>query len=84
MSDSETFEKYFGSRGGDFRSLIESLLRRGKLNPKYYDTILGDGGLDLYSTAFTHPTIDEENNYCLLYTSPSPRDYAASRMPSSA
>ena len=22
--------------------------------------------------------------YCLLYTSPSPRDYAASRMPSSA
>tara|TARA_B100000900_G_scaffold415388_1_gene445100 strand:- start:1367 stop:2212 length:846 start_codon:yes stop_codon:yes gene_type:complete len=63
MSDSETFEKYFGSRGGDFRSLIESLLRRGKLNPKYYDTILGDGGLDLYSTAFTHPTIDEENNY---------------------
>ena len=24
------------------------------------------------------------NNTCLLYTSPSPRDYAASRMPSSA
>ena len=24
------------------------------------------------------------NNICLLYTSPSPRDYAASRMPSSA
>ena len=24
------------------------------------------------------------SNYCLLYTSPSPRDYAASRMPSSA
>ena len=24
------------------------------------------------------------NNPCLLYTSPSPRDYAASRMPSSA
>ena len=23
-------------------------------------------------------------NHCLLYTSPSPRDYAASRMPSSA
>ena len=23
-------------------------------------------------------------NFCLLYTSPSPRDYAASRMPSSA
>ena len=25
-----------------------------------------------------------QNYYCLLYTSPSPRDYAASRMPSSA
>ena len=25
-----------------------------------------------------------EDAYCLLYTSPSPRDYAASRMPSSA
>ena len=27
---------------------------------------------------------DEQDNVCLLYTSPSPRDYAASRMPSSA
>ena len=26
----------------------------------------------------------KEHNVCLLYTSPSPRDYAASRMPSSA
>ena len=28
--------------------------------------------------------LDKYLNYCLLYTSPSPRDYAASRMPSSA
>ena len=27
---------------------------------------------------------DRQTNNCLLYTSPSPRDYAASRMPSSA
>ena len=33
-----------------------------------------------YSEAF----IDKMNRSCLLYTSPSPRDYAASRMPSSA
>ena len=26
----------------------------------------------------------QDHNCCLLYTSPSPRDYAASRMPSSA
>ena len=30
-----------------------------------------------------HTTWDE-NNFCLLYTSPSPRDTAISRMPSSA
>ena len=28
--------------------------------------------------------LPKETNVCLLYTSPSPRDYAASRMPSSA
>ena len=28
--------------------------------------------------------IDEWNNHCLLYTSPSPRDVSSSRMPSSA
>ena len=28
--------------------------------------------------------LDDEAIFCLLYTSPSPRDYAASRMPSSA
>ncbi|GAB5810198.1 hypothetical protein JMUB7514_27440 [Staphylococcus aureus] len=27
---------------------------------------------------------EQDTNTCLLYTSPSPRDYAASRMPSSA
>ena len=32
----------------------------------------------------TAPNMTIEENLCLLYTSPSPRDYAASRMPSSA
>ena len=31
-----------------------------------------------------HPHLNKWINNCLLYTSPSPRDYAASRMPSSA
>ena len=30
------------------------------------------------------PDMDQAVDTCLLYTSPSPRDYAASRMPSSA
>ena len=57
------------------------------------------GGLGAGKTAFTEglaeglgctdpvssPTFAIVNYYrCLLYTSPSPRDYAASRMPSSA
>ena len=29
-------------------------------------------------------TVANRDMHCLLYTSPSPRDYAASRMPSSA
>ena len=39
------------------------------------DTNLGSDEEDILS---------EEIIFCLLYTSPSPRDYAASRMPSSA
>ena len=35
------------------------------------------GGLGIVSPGMVYET-------CLLYTSPSPRDYAASRMPSSA
>ena len=57
-----------------------SALNRTELrNPKQFfqsaphDIIAQSGG------------IDATRNYsCLLYTSPSPRDYAASRMPSSA
>ena len=37
---------------------------------------------DAVSWAPDHPSV--YINFCLLYTSPSPRDYAASRMPSSA
>ena len=55
--------------------------------------ILGDAGNDVTeyacSTGFDVSTCsvdlgDPMNISCLLYTSPSPRDYAASRMPSSA
>ena len=36
-------------------------------------------------TNTVEPTVDwSQDQICLLYTSPSPRDYAASRMPSSA
>ena len=35
-------------------------------------------------SAFPDDDFDQQSMDCLLYTSPSPRDYAASRMPSSA
>ena len=37
-----------------------------------------------YSIKDVKTYLAEQNIACLLYTSPSPRDYAASRMPSSA
>ena len=45
--------------------------------PAYFDSVASDDteALQTKALAFTD---------CLLYTSPSPRDYAASRMPSSA
>ena len=45
------------------------------------------GGLVIaQSVCAAMKTVDTEGHsiHCLLYTSPSPRDYAASRMPSSA
>ena len=41
-------------------------------------------GIDYTSWRALHDTTAMKVFTCLLYTSPSPRDYAASRMPSSA
>ena len=44
-------------------------------------------GMTGYQEIYTDPSYAGQviiNTTCLLYTSPSPRDYAASRMPSSA
>ena len=38
----------------------------------------------MLSSLLQHGFAAAEDKDCLLYTSPSPRDYAASRMPSSA
>ena len=40
--------------------------------------------LNKHNQVFVAKRIDNPNNYCLLYTSPSPRDVEESRMPSSA
>ena len=47
-----------------------------------YDlVVIGVGGAGMAAALFAAM---EGASVCLLYTSPSPRDYAASRMPSSA
>ena len=46
-----------------------------------------DQGVNFWDTAELYAVPPRKETYgdtCLLYTSPSPRDYAASRMPSSA
>ena len=41
-------------------------------------------GVEVFSDAKSYLEVMKEHNICLLYTSPSPRDQEASRMPSSA
>ena len=45
---------------------------------------VGDGKIFSYEIRTATKIRTRESGACLLYTSPSPRDYAASRMPSSA
>ena len=64
-----------------FAHLFEHLMFGGSKNIPNFDTPLQDAGGQ--NNAFT--SNDITNYYCcLLYTSPSPRDGATSRMPSSA
>ena len=73
---------------------LELLTPDGKLtgNNGFYDLIIEKSGLDISSdesqnnAGFNRFTYDDmsEDCFCLLYTSPSPRDTEVSRMPSSA
>ena len=46
------------------------------------EALMGEDSFGINRAVLQH--MIEELRTCLLYTSPSPRDYAASRMPSSA
>ena len=60
--------------------LFENSTYRGSPSPISMKIALAQAG-DM-QIELIEPTGEQKN--CLLYTSPSPRDYAASRMPSSA
>ena len=75
----------------DAREVEELIVKYGKDN--FSASQIGVKLRDQHSIPLAKPVIKktiskvlEENDLkaCLLYTSPSPRDYAASRMPSSA
>ena len=52
---------------------------------RFVKRVIWHPGAETEMTSFsTRDRIGMKYDVCLLYTSPSPRDYAASRMPSSA
>ena len=66
---------------GSHDSLVDALTHAGLV-----ETLQGDGPFTVFAptdAAFEAAGIDL-STYCLLYTSPSPRDATLSRMPSSA
>ena len=58
--------------------------RLSKVNNKYPEICLSVGPNEVSKMLLSSFGLYKKTIICLLYTSPSPRDYAASRMPSSA
>ena len=54
---------YYGSRGGDLKNLIKSILIKGKIKEHYIDYLMTDESMKIYSDVFTSETADENNNY---------------------
>jgi dsRNA-specific ribonuclease len=54
---------YNGSRADDFKKLIESIISKGKLLPKYYNWLTNEESLEIFSQVFTSTTADLNKNY---------------------
>ena len=65
---------------------VSPFLQRANLEKVRADISQLEKALELYKfNELTYPTTDQGiQSFCLLYTSPSPRDQRGSRMPSSA
>lgn len=57
---------YLGSRGNDFKDLINSVLKKGNLKKKYRDMLTDDASMCIYASAFTSELVDPVNNYQVL------------------
>ena len=62
----EPNEIYYGDRGENFVRLLVGLLKRAKLKSKLIEKLLDEEGMEVYSRAFTHKTVNEEDNYEFL------------------
>jgi dsRNA-specific ribonuclease len=59
---------FLGKRDQSFKDLIEGILKMGEMKQKYINILLDSKSLSYFSTAFTHPSADSENNYEFLET----------------
>jgi dsRNA-specific ribonuclease len=65
MEEEKGFGIYVGLRDDSFKELIFTIL--GEVSSeKYKKTLLSDLSMSYFSTAFTHPSADSENNYNFL------------------
>lgn len=64
--EKNNFGIYVGVRGDPFKELINDIL--GDIPKKYKKTLLSDSSMAYFSTAFTHPNADSQNNYNFLKT----------------
>ena len=60
------FGIYVGLRDDSFKDLISNILRISPEYNSYKTKLLEDSSLSYFSTAFTHPNADSNNNYNFL------------------
>lgn len=58
-----TSDIYLGDRGAPFKDLITRFLQRGKLRPKYINTLTSVENMKLYGKAFTAASANPTENY---------------------
>ena len=83
MYGTDSVATYYGETESDDRQTIVNRFQDPDSPLKYFVGQPRTGGYGLTLTE-AKTVIYYSNNFCLLYTSPSPRDGLLSRMPSSA
>lgn len=63
MYQQEAVEIYYGPRDISFKKLIISFLKKGKLKQEYIDLLTTEDCMEVWGRAFTHSSVDPDNNY---------------------